>query len=1628
MTLVTESSPGVTTTGREVEDLSINLVETRENIEDLREKVGNAKTVVETSRWALEQVGEVEDQASDFLATIKSMKFALKITSKLGPLSTPSRFLDQVLNRLEDVAVSVRDKARSMERKIEDGNYIEKLENVEEDLEDAEDRLLGAEIKVNDYALSAQSFVFAFDVLGDAADPLENAANAAATPVNDILVPINRLYNEIEEDLQFLDDAFSVAGSAEGIFDALAGVARDFGAINASLGFLSGPLQAVQSALAPVEWLLDAVGFLYNITVGPIIDFLLNSLGITDIFNRIGDAIASLLPDVSVLDEMERRISDAFEQLDQFVSGFADDVNEFVGDITEDVLDALSVLSPDAIRFGTESADTIFGRTDSFDLLNGLEGNDTIYGYADGANPTDATAGDIFVASSGEDFLFGGADTDFLILRGTLADYQITQFSATAPIIFLDLKGRWGREITEGIEQFVFDDGVYTIEELRDLGALSRPATTGDDVIIGGSDDDVIAPLEGSDTVDGRAGSDTYLLPFGQLTSNIDIRLQQMILDANNVAYEGYAWDGRDRDYLDSIENITVELDRDAKVRGSDGNNILITGSGDDVLRGLGGDDLLFSGDGDDWLIGGAGQDNVFGGAGNDILFGGRVTAGKGELYDGGRGTFDQLSYSEDLNYFNFDVGNEIGSSELDSPMALRIDGETGVVEHLDGGTVLGADTVRGIEYLIGSDGNDTITAFDISGAQVRSTFDGGDGDDLMFTGNADEVYGGFGSDTVILTDFGGTLGGGQKDSGDRGGDIDTLDMRQAVNARFYINNDFNKRVDYIAFGDFEVERLANNFGQLSAGDAIRLGSGQFESFETVLLGSGNDELYARGTARMEVFGAGGDDILIRRQGNDGGGVARYHGGEGNDYIEFENEGDEAYGDAGDDRLIINSSRDEMVIDGGDGDDFIRVNRADGVLRGGDGYDVVSLDTLSQSGTYRSVIDLRTGTADVFFRNSLGNDQAFISFSSFTGVEEVIGGNIVRDLLNGSDQSERFIGRGANDSLNGFGGNDELFGGDGDDRLNGYDGNDLLHGGAGDDTLFGDFTQSESDTASYSNTWFDGEAGDLVAGNFGAVQVDLTTGLATGAQGDDILFNIENVIGSSAGDLLRGDSGSNVLTGGDGDDTLEGMGGDDVLILGEGQDSATGGQGDDTITVGLGNSTIHGGDGTDLLNFGTLNGSVQLDLVTGTYVADLLENTAVWRDTKTMEARSWNGTFLTPTDIIETETAFSNSADDLTRVIPDADDPLADMFEVTFTEIATTYSGEFTGIETFITSEGGDLITGSDLNDISEGGLGDDTINGGRGSDLLNGEEGEDRLRGGKGNDTVTGGKGADILFGGADFDLLNYGSSNAAIRVNLGLGTLSGGHAEGDEIDGFEGVLGSRFGDILGGTAGAQMLAGAGGDDSLDGGFDADTLTGGTGSDTLVGSNGADELAGDNGVDVLIGGAGDDTLRGNGGNDSLDGGSGEDLLLGGRNNDLLEGGNNADTLEGGDQRDQLFGGSGTDSLVGGRGVDTLDGGGGADTLNGNRGDDELTGGSGADTFMFRMNGGADVIKDFGNGADRLEVDDALLGGAESAADVIATFGEMTQVGFVLDFRGGNSVTLEGVFDETVLENALIIV
>ncbi|PRY26619.1 putative surface protein with fasciclin (FAS1) repeats [Aliiruegeria haliotis] len=159
--------------------------------------------------------------------------------------------------------------------------------------------------------------------------------------------------------------------------------------------------------------------------------------------------------------------------------------------------------------------------------------------------------------------------------------------------------------------------------------------------------------------------------------------------------------------------------------------------------------------------------------------------------------------------------------------------------------------------------------------------------------------------------------------------------------------------------------------------------------------------------------------------------------------------------------------------------------------------------------------------------------------------------------------------------------------------------------------------------------------------------------------------------------------------------------------------------------------------------------------------------------------------------------------------------------------------------------------------------------------------------------------------------------------------------------------------------------------------------------------------------TDLLIGGRDDDFFHGFMGDDLIDGNFGFDKLFGGKGNDTIAGGRQADVLRGNNGNDTLLGQVGFDTIFGGRGDDVIEGG---------RGIDTLTGGRGKDTFVFSENSARDVITDFQDGMDMIDLSALGLGGFDDLTIRENDNGVLIRTGgqgnLLLEGADGSNVTL----------------
>ena len=312
----------------------------------------------------------------------------------------------------------------------------------------------------------------------------------------------------------------------------------------------------------------------------------------------------------------------------------------------------------------------------------------------------------------------------------------------------------------------------------------------------------------------------------------------------------------------------------------------------------------------------------------------------------------------------------------------------------------------------------------------------------------------------------------------------------------------------------------------------------------------------------------------------------RYRGHDGDDKIEAGRGGDVIWGDDDDDRLYGEDGDD--TIRGGDDDDRIYGGDDDDLIYGEDGDDRIFGDTSSTRDNGDDTIyggdgedDISGGRGDDYIKGEDDNDE--------------INGNDGDDEIYGDRGDDELDGDGGNDLLFGGRGNDDIEGDDGHDRLAGEDGNDTLEGGDGDDLLYGG-DDDDLLEGGRGNDLLHGEDGndtaDFSDGNDGVIANLFDEIASSNDLGTDILYSIENLIGSDGDDVFDGDHGANRLTGEDGDDAIRGHNGNDILLGGDDDDVLWGDAGDDTVhgeddddelRGGLGNDSLNGGSGDDHL-------------------------------------------------------------------------------------------------------------------------------------------------------------------------------------------------------------------------------------------------------------------------------------------------------------------------------------------------------------------------------------------------------------------------------------------------------------
>lgn len=269
-------------------------------------------------------------------------------------------------------------------------------------------------------------------------------------------------------------------------------------------------------------------------------------------------------------------------------------------------------------------------------------------------------------------------------------------------------------------------------------------------------------------------------------------------------------------------------------------------------------------------------------------------------------------------------------------------------------------------------------------------------------------------------------------------------------------------------------------------------------------------------------------------------------------------------------------------------------------------------------------------------------------------------------------------------------------------------------------------------------------------------------------------------------------------------------------------------------------------------------------------------------------------------------------------------------------------------------------------------------IEGPEGDTEIHGTEGDDSIYAGDGDDDLYGGAGADsFYFGGSDDSntIHDYSADDQIVLVDTNFLMQAGINVVGDDL-----VFTSTQSDL-------QIIIKDYADNEPIINFSNGDLT--WSLSLIVGDLDDNLINGDNQDNLIISRAGQDIIYGHGGND------------------VIRSNQDTDIVYGGDGHDSITSGQDNDWLYGERGNDYLHGRAGDDHVNGGKGDDVLVGGSGFDFFQFDDKWGNDVIEDFEDGFDLMDLSSQGLNFealtiTQSGSDTIITY-------------NGDSITLTGM-------------
>ena len=385
--------------------------------------------------------------------------------------------------------------------------------------------------------------------------------------------------------------------------------------------------------------------------------------------------------------------------------------------------------------YSSDENETIYGYNDKANIINALDGDDTIYGGNGNDTINGDDGNDILYGDNGDDTLYGGSGNDSIY--GDYGNDTITGGMGND-----NLQGDYGNDT------YIFNkgDGVDTIVDWHGNDTIKFNDFNQEDIELKRELTSLVITSKISD-------DKIVIQNFFDTNANTSNPIEKII-------------------FKDSSEWNLNEILANATIKATEGNDKFYLTPNDDEFDALGGDDTIYAGNGNDNVNGNDGNDTLYADNGNDTLSGG---TGNDKLYGGygndtyiynlgdGDDTIEDVGGSETIKF-----GEGISKDDLmvqkvnNSSLKISFKNSSGslmlnyaisnnnyAIENFEfaNGDKLTFNDIKALS-LIGSDENDTITGYNDMGGVII----GAKGNDSLNGGNKDEVYRynlGDGDDTI---------------------------------------------------------------------------------------------------------------------------------------------------------------------------------------------------------------------------------------------------------------------------------------------------------------------------------------------------------------------------------------------------------------------------------------------------------------------------------------------------------------------------------------------------------------------------------------------------------------------------------------------------------------------------------------------------------------------------------------------------------------------------------------------------------------------------------------------------------------------------------------------------------------